>query len=884
MSENPQKSASNGSEFDCAGDQLPLNYFNWIPEREQTRRDVYRPVYSIHKWFARRSGMLFRALEIACLSDETLEPDDILQMGDSENEWSGYYLHPEELESLKEKRVLDPFMGGGTTIAECARLGVPVVGKEINPVAWWITKKETDPADMDVLREAKDSLLSHLREEFGEFYQASCPACEEENSGQTDKEWWEAEDREDQAESLYYLLAMKVPCSKCGEDTRVFDNFHLEKDSDGGVVYCPTCEEPREHSESWGRWDDKIFTCSECNTTFDVDNSSYDGGVYKCQNEGCGNESDIKVAIQEAGGPPTFEPFVVQIECSKHGKLFRTIDDSDLDTISKATEELEQRDLPLPEQSIEDGHKTDALLNYNYEDWADLFTDRQLLVFGEAIRYAMENYNQNTAEYLITAVSSCLEFNSLLCPFQASQLKGINVFKEHGFDVKISPCEPNPLTTAGTQSSFPNALDKVIRGKSYMVEEPFEKIPRPSGGTARIDLNTSYEPGELDLRTGTSEVLDIEENSIDYIITDPPYSHNVQYSELSDYFYVWLKAALDDEYEEFEPETTPKLNEIVVNPHADKDTDFFLNGLNNVFGRCRELLANDGAMVFTYHHTQSIGWQPILESILENDFVITGTYPVASESLANVHIGELDNTSYDILIFTEPRPPSYDPDPISLNRLKRRVHQAAKPLVEENREQYRSLSLQDVAVIVRGKLLQIYSQHYPEIYEGDEKIHDVGKILEIFDDEIEKYLVDTTPLPEGADAYTEAYAYLAGHEPLEHDELNKWLMTKGVSYGELEERQLVVGSQDNRRTVDPIERFDYLDSRVTDPRNHDELSQIDKLHYLYARFELDKETFSYANVWEDRLLQDVADSLVEVTGDEMYTKVLETGFDKFEFE
>lgn len=885
MSENPQKSASNGSEFDCAGDQLPLNYFNWIPEREQTRRDVYRPVYSLHKWFARRSGMLFRAMAIACLSDETLEPEEILQMGESENEWSGYYLHPEKLDGLQDKTVLDPFMGGGTTPVEMARLGVPVIGKEINPVAWWITKKQTDPVDLEALEEGKERLLNHLRKEFGEFYETSCPKCEN-GDADSSKEWWEEENREGQVESLYYMLAMRVPCSKCGGDTRVFDNFYLQKERGDrqGVVYCPTCNEPKEHRMGWGRGDDKIYTCDDCDTTFDVKNGTYDGGNYTCQNEGCGNEADVKVALEQTGEAPQFEPFAVQVECPKHGKVFRAATEEDIDRFEWSEERLADLDIPLPTQSIPSGQKTDALLNYNYQQWSDLFTPRQLLVFGEAIEYSFDEFDQNTAEYLLTAISYCLQFNSLLCPFDPYDVKGGDGFREHGFDTKISPAEPNPLTTTGTRSSFPNFIDKVIKGKRFL-KKPYEKIPRPSGGTAQIDLDMPYDPSMVDLRIGTSETLDLEDNSVDYVITDPPYSHNVQYSELSDFYYVWLKSALEDEYEAFEGNHTPKLNEIVVNPSAGKDTDFFLQGINRVFGECRRVLDDDtGGMVFTYHNTKSIGWQPILESILETDFVITGTYPVASENIRNRHIHELDNTSYDILIFAEPRPPDYDPDPISLNRLKRRVHQAAQPLVAENRQEYRSLSLQDVAVIVRGKLLQIYSQHYPEVYDGDEQIHDIGKILEIFDDEIEKYLVDTTPLPEGADAYTEAYAYLSSHEPLEHDEFNKWLMTKGVSYGELEERQLVKGSQDDRRTVEPIERYDYLDSRITDPRNHEDLSQIDKLHFLYARFELDKESFSYANVWEDRLLRDVADSLVEVTGDEMYTKVLETGFDKFEFE
>ncbi|MEM2562988.1 MAG: DNA methyltransferase, partial [Candidatus Bathyarchaeia archaeon] len=156
------------------------------------------------------------------------------------------------------------------------------------------------------------------------------------------------------------------------------------------------------------------------------------------------------------------------------------------------------------------------------------------------------------------------------------------------------------------------------------------------------------------LRAQTSEDLSfIPEKSINAIITDPPYYDNIMYSEISDFFYIWQRLALKDKYEYYQGEYSPRSREIIKNLVQNKDDEFFLKGLTNVFKECNRVLKDDGLMVFTFHHERSEAWASTLRAILEAReegwprFVISAIYPVRSEGRSGVHN---EGIRYDIVI------------------------------------------------------------------------------------------------------------------------------------------------------------------------------------------------------------------------------------------
>ena len=120
----------------------------------QPERSSFKPIYQMHKWFARRASCVFRAILLGALkpawkADGT--PTDLME--------EFYRNHGDDPETAG-KVVLDPFMGGGTTVVEALRLGCRVIGIDLNPVAWFVVKTEIEPVDLDALQDAFERLAA----------------------------------------------------------------------------------------------------------------------------------------------------------------------------------------------------------------------------------------------------------------------------------------------------------------------------------------------------------------------------------------------------------------------------------------------------------------------------------------------------------------------------------------------------------------------------------------------------------------------------------------------------------------------------------------------------------------------------------------------------
>ena len=163
--------------------------------REKQIQQNYRPLISIHKWFARRPGTLFRALILSEFANSPVSD-------------SYYCAH-----HFPEVRIFDPFMGGGTTMMEANRLGCAVIGADINPMAWWIVRQELLDLDVGMYLKAAAELRTHLEKEIGQYYRTRCVDCGNEH-----------------AHIKYSLWVKRTHCDSCGLDTDIFPNFLLAED------------------------------------------------------------------------------------------------------------------------------------------------------------------------------------------------------------------------------------------------------------------------------------------------------------------------------------------------------------------------------------------------------------------------------------------------------------------------------------------------------------------------------------------------------------------------------------------------------------------------------------------------------------------------------
>ncbi|MFQ5834028.1 MAG: DUF1156 domain-containing protein, partial [Candidatus Thorarchaeota archaeon] len=151
------------------------------------------------------------------MADKTLTSWD----QDASTLWS---LYPHEVD-LSGKVVLDPMMGGGTTVVEALRFGCNVIAGDLNPVAWYIVKKELEDINPQLLTEALEQLEDKLGVEIRRYYRTKCPECG------------------DSAEGIYYFYYKELVCTDCATAIPLMRNFVLAKSltNDGDSVICPQC-------------------------------------------------------------------------------------------------------------------------------------------------------------------------------------------------------------------------------------------------------------------------------------------------------------------------------------------------------------------------------------------------------------------------------------------------------------------------------------------------------------------------------------------------------------------------------------------------------------------------------------------------------------------
>jgi putative DNA methylase len=164
----------------------------------------------VHKWFARRPGTLFRALILSELDEQRIDQT---------------YFHGH---NFSDKHILDPFMGGGTTVVEANRLGCMVTAADINPMAWWIVRQEILDLDLAAYRQAADVLRRALEEDIGPLYRTRCLDCGSE-----------------EAHVKYFLWVKSPPCQRCGKPVDLFPNYLFSEAvrHPTNVFVCHVCGE-----------------------------------------------------------------------------------------------------------------------------------------------------------------------------------------------------------------------------------------------------------------------------------------------------------------------------------------------------------------------------------------------------------------------------------------------------------------------------------------------------------------------------------------------------------------------------------------------------------------------------------------------------------------
>lgn len=308
--------------------------------------------------------------------------------------------------------------------------------------------------------------------------------------------------------------------------------------------------------------------------------------------------------------------------------------------------------------------------SYGLTKFSDLFTNRQLVALTtfcdlvdqarqraleDALAAGMEEgesleaggsgaraYADAIATYLALGVSRMTDYSNSLTSWNSSRDGLRNLFSRQAIPMVWDFAEANPFS-----SSSGNFL-----GQVEWIAEVVERLPACGVGQAR-QLSA-------DARDYTGLVVS----------TDPPYYDNIGYSDLSDFFYVWLRRCLQGIHPSLvSTMLTPKAEELVANPyrHDGKDNaaEFFINGFNTVFHRIRRGANPDVPMTVYYAYKQqdngengktSRGWHTLLDGLIRAGWEVTATWPVRSERGGRMLSVGTNALASSIVLACRPRP------------------------------------------------------------------------------------------------------------------------------------------------------------------------------------------------------------------------------------
>lgn len=682
----------------------------------------------MHKWWARRLGSAFRTILLYALADNRVEEWN----GDNRNLWNLYATDVE----IQDKTILDPMMGGGTTVVEALRFGNNnrIIGVDISPVAWFVVKKEVEDIDTDLLREALDELEEEVGCDLRKYYQTVCPEC-----GRI-------------AQAIYYFHVKEIQCQECGISIPLMRNFFLAKSpvGHGDIAVCPNCWETFRTENA-----DKESICPDCEYAFIPKKRSFVAGrKYLCPNDKC-NKGTVIDVIQKQG-KAIERIFAVEFYCAycdrnrnprlKRGRGYKSADDWDRRLLQKAKEEFDQKrhTLPIPSAKIPIGVETQRALRHGYVRFLDMFSKRQLLNLGKIHKWILQISNHNLKEFLLLAFSNCLKYNNMFCKYNANHGFITDIFRTHSFSPSMTPVEANCYDPPKGRGSFTNFVKLVIEGKEYC-RHPFERVVK-KGRSRKIHLKNPivakicYKYEELDDTTNvcllceSSEELGIPSKSVDLIVTDPPYYGNVAYSELANFFYVWLRISLAEEYDHFKPVLGPWEEEITQNRVQEKNQTEFLDGIKGVFVECNRILKDNGLLIFTFHHREVEAWTALVQAVLEAGFFVSQSWPIRSEMRASTHLLNVSNIKYDaIIICRKRRKRKKEAD---WGSIKQKISKTITYSIQRLTQHDSRPDDPDIFVLALGKCFEIYSKHYPNVMMRGERVG-VSEALEWIVSEIE---------------------------------------------------------------------------------------------------------------------------------------------------
>lgn len=836
---------------------LPLEAINRESAREKSIRHGHPS--TLHLWWARRPLAAARAVLFAQLVDDpSSHPDKFPSEEAQKTERDRLHRIIERLvvwENIRDETllaeareeilkstdgnppaILDPFAGGGTIPLEAQRLGLEAHASDLNPVAVLINKAliEIPPKFRDQqpvfpglagtqsipwkgaaglaadVRAYGDWMRSEADRRIGHLYPKATL---------TDGT---------KATVVAWLWARTVTCPNpaCGVEMPLVRSWWLSKKAGKSAYVVPTVTSDPE-------------TPSQKRIDFHVSNDPAEAPVGDADGT-VGRLGGRCVACQSA---VSLQYIRVEGKAQRMGsKLMAVVAEGARQRVYLGPEEvhIKAADVPSPDDVPEGDLPTNPrdfkTPNYGMTTWASLFTNRQLVALTtlsdlivdireSVLRAALtagrhpgpgleaggsgaEAYADAVATYLGLAISRVTDYSSSICSWHSGRDTTRNVFARQAIPMVWDYVEGNVLSRLA--GSFHSQVSWVAGATELAPSSRHAEV-------LQADASTRSFGGHV-------------------ISTDPPYYDNIGYSDLSDYFYVWLRRSL----RRIHPELlgtmlVPKSEELVANPyrHEGKDgaKNFFENGFREVFARARTGASDKAPMTVWYAFkqsdtsddgTSSSGWETLLDGMIRSGWTITATWPNRSELGNRLLASGTNALASSIVLALRPRAknaPTTDRRGL-IAALQSELPRALRDL------QHGAIAPVDLPQAAIGPGMAVFSR-YASVIESDGSPMKVrsalARINEILDQVLNEQEGDFDPATRFAVAWYRQYGYRTGT----FGEADNLARARNTSVDTLARDEILTSAAGKVKLFSPADlRSDY--NVATDPHT----SAWEVLHHL----------------------------------------------------
>lgn len=606
--------------------ELPLKAVNKQSAREKSLRHGH--ISTMHLWWARRPLAMSRAIVLGTLLPDPGDDakrkeilDQIALASRFEAATKSAFIDP--LRKLLNEaypdgppKVLDCFAGGGAIPLEALRLGCDTTACDLNPVAYVIERCVLEYPQR--FGQPSPSRENQLAEDFTKWADWVRQQVEpklakvfrvDENSR------WPA--------VYFWARTMACPNPSCRAEIPLLSSYWLANSTrhtawvevdgrPGRISLKVRTDQPPECVDlSAGTVKSSSVTCPGCGTsTIARDVRDYGKRM------GFGRR--MYAVLEIHGRDRTYRPpRPAEIEIGESAAT-KLLDD---------LEELPDGTSPIPDEPCDEiGYRNLQNLIFGFTTWRSLFSDRQLYVLATLCEAVRSAYDAMRAEgldgeravavstYLGLCVDRIADYNSMFASWVPSGEFARSTFPNKAIQMVWDHLEIDPLhDVSGSWAGAVRWIELAIRHCSI------------AGSTTATVCQ------------GDAQRQALPDHTFDAVLIDPPYYYSVMYSDLSDFFYVWLKRSVGHLYPSiFATQWTPKDQEVIQNRVRTSDPRYisaeeFERRLERSLREIVRVVKPGGLVSIVFAHTDVVAWEHLLRALQSVDLLVTTSWPMRSE-------------------------------------------------------------------------------------------------------------------------------------------------------------------------------------------------------------------------------------------------------------